>query len=67
VEGGIVWRKELLDQLTAARAAILRHKPEAIVTLGGDCLIDLAPIVYLSESCWNWLATRRREFREIST
>jgi arginase len=49
VEGGIVWRKDLLDQLTAARSAILRHKPEAIVTLGGDCLIDLAPIAYLSE------------------
>jgi len=55
VDGSIVWREELLDQLTVARSAILRHKPEAIVTLGGDCLIDLAPIAYLSESSWNWL------------
>jgi hypothetical protein len=38
VEGGIVWRKELLDQLTAARSAILRHKPEAIVTLATTTL-----------------------------
>ena len=29
--------------------AIVRHKPEAIVTLGGDCLVDLAPIAYLTE------------------
>jgi arginase len=49
VEGGIVWREALLHQITAARSAILRHKPEAIVTLGGDCLVDLAPIAYLSE------------------
>ena len=49
VDGGIVSREALLDQLTAARSAIARHQPEAIVTLGGDCLIDLAPIAYLSE------------------
>jgi arginase len=48
-DGGIVSREALLDQVTAARSAILRHKPEAIVTLGGDCLVDLAPIAYLSE------------------
>jgi arginase len=49
VDRGIVSRQALLDQLTAARSAILRHKPEAIVTLGGDCLVSLAPIAYLSE------------------
>jgi arginase len=49
VDGGIVSREALLDQLTAARSAIARHQPEAIVTLGGDCLVDLAPIAYLSE------------------
>ena len=49
VDGGIVSREALLDQLTAARSAIARHQPEAIVTLGGDCLIDLAPIAYLGE------------------
>ena len=49
VDGGIVSREALLDQLTAARSVIARHQPEAIVTLGGDCLVDLAPIAYLSE------------------
>jgi arginase len=48
-EAGIVSRTALLDQLHAARSAILKHKPDAIVTLGGDCLVDLAPIAYLSE------------------
>ena len=45
VDGSIVSREALLDQLTAARSAIARHQPEAIVTLGGDCLVDLAPIL----------------------
>jgi arginase len=49
VEGGIVSRRALLQLLAAARAAIDRHAPEAVVTLGGDCLVDLAPIAYLSE------------------
>ena len=44
---GIVSRAALLEQLDAARAAIRRHAPEAIVTLGGDCHVDLAPIGYL--------------------
>ncbi len=45
----IVSREALLEQLAAARAAIARHQPEAVVTLGGDCLVDLAPMAYLSE------------------
>jgi arginase len=49
VEGGIVSRQALLEVLAAARSAIDRHGPEAIVTLGGDCLVDLAPIAYLGE------------------
>jgi arginase len=48
VDGGIVSRQALLEQL-AARSAIDLHAPEAIVTLGGDCHVDLAPIAYLSE------------------
>jgi arginase len=46
---GILSRAALLRQVDAALAAIDRHAPEAIVTLGGDCHIDFAPIVYLSE------------------
>jgi len=49
IDGGIVSRGALLDQLAAARSAIARHHPDAIVTLGGDCLVSLAPIAYLSE------------------
>jgi arginase len=48
IDGGIVSRQALLELLAAARSAIDRHAPEAIVTLGGDCLVDLAPIAYLS-------------------
>jgi arginase len=56
VEGGIVSRDALLEILSQARAAIDRHAPEAIVTLGGDCLVDLAPIAYLGERYGDELA-----------
>ncbi|MBQ0820678.1 arginase family protein [Microvirga sp. HBU67558] len=49
VDGGIVSRSALLEQLAAARSAIDRHTPDAVVTLGGDCHVNLAPIAYLSE------------------
>lgn len=48
IERGIKARAALLSQARAARAAIERHRPERIVTLGGDCLIDLAPMAYLN-------------------
>jgi arginase len=48
VEKGIVSRTVLLQQTKAAHAAIARHQPSAIVTLGGDCLVDFAPMAYLS-------------------
>lgn len=48
LEQGIEARTALLAQARAARAAIERHQPERIVTLGGDCLIDLAPMAYLN-------------------
>jgi arginase len=48
VENGIVARAALLQQARAARQAIEKHRPDRIVTLGGDCLIDLAPIAYLN-------------------
>lgn len=48
IERGIKARAALLSQARAARAAIERHRPDRIVTLGGDCLIDLAPIAYLN-------------------
>lgn len=48
IDKGIKWREALLSQAKAARVAIERHDPDRIVTLGGDCLVDLAPIAYLS-------------------
>ena len=48
-EDGIVARSAVVRQAKAARAAIERHSPARIVTIGGDCLIDLAPIAYLRE------------------
>ncbi|MBT9383572.1 arginase family protein [Pseudooceanicola sp. CBS1P-1] len=46
---GIKSRAALLTQLQAAEAAIRSHDPAAILTVGGDCLVDLAPIAYLNE------------------
>jgi arginase len=48
IERGIKSRAALLALARAARAAIERHDPDRIVTLGGDCLVDLAPIAFLS-------------------
>jgi len=48
VENGILGRAALLRQARAARQAIEKHRPDRIVTLGGDCLIDLAPMAYLN-------------------
>jgi arginase family enzyme len=48
LENGILGRGALIRQARAAREAIEIHRPDRIVTLGGDCLIDLAPIAYLN-------------------
>lgn len=49
LEDGVVASSALLAQARAARAAIERHKPDRIVTLGGDCLVSLAPAAWLNE------------------
>jgi arginase len=56
LEQGILSRGALLRQVDAALSAIDRHAPEAIVTLGGDCHVDFAPIVYLSQKYGDDLA-----------
>lgn len=48
-EGGIVARRALLDQVGDARRLIDKHRPDRLVVLGGDCLVDLAPFAYLNE------------------
>jgi arginase len=47
-ENGILGRGALMRQARAAREAIEKHRPDCVVTLGGDCLIDLAPMAYLN-------------------
>ena len=49
VEDGIVARRALLRQATDARRLIEKHRPDRLVVLGGDCLVDLAPFAYLNE------------------
>jgi len=48
-EDGMLEKAALLDQAKAARLAIERHMPDRILTIGGDCLVDLAPIAYLNK------------------
>ena len=36
-------------QAREARQAIEKHQPARILTLGGDSLVDLAPIAYLNK------------------
>jgi arginase len=49
IENGVIARGALLEQARAARRAIEKHMPDRIVTLGGDCLVDLAPMAYLNK------------------
>lgn len=48
-EDGIVARRALLNQVSDARRLIDKHRPDRLVVLGGDCLVDLAPFAYLNE------------------
>jgi arginase len=48
LENGIAGRSAVLRHLREARQAIEKHGPARILTLGGDCLVDLPPIAYLN-------------------
>lgn len=48
VSAGIRSREVNLAILDQVHAAIGRHNPDAIVTLGGDCLVNLGPVSYLN-------------------
>ncbi|MHC5305972.1 arginase family protein [Bartonella sp. LJL80] len=47
-EDGIMGRGQIGQQLDAAYRLLDEQKPDKIVMLGGDCLVDLAPFSYLS-------------------
>ncbi|WP_025732700.1 arginase family protein [Carnimonas nigrificans] len=49
VEEGITGRSEINQHLTDAWKIIHEQQPDSIVTLGGDCLVSLAPFAWLSE------------------
>jgi len=49
VEHGIHARAALLQQTDQAAQILRQHEPDRVVIFGGDCLVDLAPFVYLSE------------------
>jgi len=48
-EGGIIGRAALRAQLASAQQLLQSHNPDAVVVLGGDCLVSLAPFAWLSE------------------
>jgi len=48
-ENGIMGRTQVKRQLNTAFDIIQEYSPQKIVTLGGDCLVSLAPFSYLSE------------------
>lgn len=49
MQDGMAGKAVLLEQARDARLAIERHQPDRILTIGGDCLVDLAPIAYLNK------------------
>jgi arginase len=49
VENGMRARSAVVRQAREARQAIEKHQPAHVLTLGGDCLVDLAPIAYLNK------------------
>lgn len=46
---GITGKPQILRQLNDAAALIAKHDPDAVVVLGGDCLVSLAPFAHLLE------------------
>lgn len=47
-KGGVFYQQEILRQIKAAQNIIDEHKPDRIITFGGDCLISQAPFAYLN-------------------
>lgn len=44
---GIIAKPQIIQQLNDATVLIEKHNPDALVVLGGDCLVSLAPFAYL--------------------
>jgi arginase len=48
-ENGMNGRAQLFEQMTATQHLLEAHKPDRVVILGGDCLVEQAPFSYLNE------------------
>ncbi|MDL2284296.1 arginase family protein [Oxalobacter sp. OttesenSCG-928-P03] len=46
---GVVWKDTVIRQMNAARSLIDQHKPDRIITFGGDCHVSQAPFAWLNE------------------
>ena len=49
MERGILGLAPLLQQLDRARALLLEAQPTRLLTIGGDCGVEVAPISYLNQ------------------
>ncbi|WP_164008589.1 arginase family protein [Pyxidicoccus trucidator] len=47
-EAGVWGHGELLAQFCAARRVLEAHQPARVLTLGGDCGVEVAPVSYLN-------------------
>ncbi len=49
-EGGVFFRSALRAQAQAATKILQEHRPDRVLTFGGDCLVSQSPLAYLNES-----------------
>lgn len=47
VTDGVSWKKQLLSQQRVAKELLKKKAPDKVITLGGDCSVEQAPIDYL--------------------
>ncbi|WP_163989942.1 arginase family protein [Pyxidicoccus caerfyrddinensis] len=47
-EAGVWGHGELVEQLGAARRLLDEHQPARVLTIGGDCGVEVAPVSYLN-------------------
>lgn len=48
LEDGIIGRQAVTEQLLSVKQILANEKPERVIMLGGDCLVEQAPIDYLN-------------------
>lgn len=48
-KNNIIAYEAILEQMQSFRALIEKHQPEKLITIGGDCGVEVLPITYLQE------------------